>query len=301
MARVDFGEPRWLPRLNISKIFALKYQRGFEKRYHRRKDNVLPNYPKSIQKPQSADESALASSSSLAPHLSFHDSYANRIWRKIHPHIQASSGISLPANLILFAQLLVRACAAPTSPPVETVPHQLVVYLQEFFITSLTNILHWWCPIAFTAAIIAIVRRYSTRDPIHVFRITSAISAIASLAAGDGSTRPEARFSATVIGITLLLHYWARLFPGTLAAKDVAWPTVILSAALGLDGLICHFIAPNQGVDPALFVQLLLISFWLSLTLLSGLRPVLRHTRESLLLSMEGEVPVASVYSTHAA
>jgi hypothetical protein len=233
--------------------------------------------------------------------LSFHDSYANWIWRMILPHIQASSGISLPASLILFSQLPVRVCAAPASPPVQTVRPQLMAHFQEFFITSLINILHWSCPVAFSAAIIAIARRYSTRDPVHVFRITSAIGAIASLAAGDGSTRPEARFSATVTGIALLLHYWAWLFPGTLTSKDIAWPTTILSAALGLDGLICHLIAPNQGVDPALFVQLLLISFWLSLTLLSGLRPMLRRTRETLLLSMNGGVPVTPLHSIHAA
>jgi hypothetical protein len=83
-----------------------------------------------LEKLRSADELALASGSALAPYLSFHDSYPNRIWRMILPHIQASSEISLPASLILFSQLHVRVCAAPASPPANLVLPPLTTALQ---------------------------------------------------------------------------------------------------------------------------------------------------------------------------
>jgi hypothetical protein len=155
-------------------------------------------------------------------------------------------------------------------------------------------------PVLSTASIDKIARQatdLSTKK--QTYALATLTNALAGIICADEATSAEARITTTVTGIVLLGQYSMILFPGKLS--DPRYPTTLLAGGILIDATLCHVMAPNTGVDLAVVLQLLLLSFWFALSIASLLPQAvfwpcnyLRTSLRGMIMSLAQEPDMAA-------
>jgi hypothetical protein len=114
----------------------------------------------------------------------------------------------------------------------------------------------------------------------QTYALATLTNALAGIICADEAASAEARITTTITGIVLLGRYSMILFPAKLS--DPRYPTTLLACGILVDVTLCHIMAPNTGVDPAVFLQLLLPSFWFSISITSLLLQAVFRLRNYL-------------------
>ena len=174
--------------------------------------------------------------------------------------MQHSSGA---AKLFLIGSLPV-ACAAPAgdSPEIGDIPNP-GVWL-DFGTTC--HILGW----AFATLCVGLVYYLGVRGPrkdLARYYVLSFGSASASLVALDAraASAPEVRWPTLIVGVIFLVRLWAKV--SELYEMGYGWLGPILGLGIVIDTSLVHLTVGASGGDQGLFLQLLLASVFISLSL----------------------------------
>jgi hypothetical protein len=172
--------------------------------------------------------------------------------------MQLSSGA---AKLFLIGSLPV-ACAAPASDSPEMGDILNPGAWLDF--GTICHILGW----AFTSMCGGLVYYLGVRGPrkdLARYYVLSFGSAGASLVLLDARAAPEVRWPALIVGVMFLVRLGARVFE--LYEMGYGWLCPILGLGIAIDISLVHLTVSPSGGDQGLFLQLLLASVFIALSL----------------------------------
>src|SRR5436853_1201260 len=165
------------------------------------------------------------------------------------------------AKLFLIGSLPV-ACAAPAGDSTEMgdIPNPGA----WFDFGTICHILGW----AFASVCGGLVYYFGVRGPrkdLARYYVLSFGSAGASLVLLDARAAPEVRWPALIVGVLFLVRLWAKV--SEVYKMGYGWLGPILGLGIVIDTSLVHLTVGATGGDPGLFLQLLLASVCIALSL----------------------------------